>query len=661
MKLADTKVMDNTLDKRFLIPSVISIGMIPLIMREHVYNTHLTNQTWFAPQPTDTDFYLFYKQWTTVILAGICLILLLVRSKRNYEELPWNWKQFSPALVYMAFVMISAIFSIRPLFAFAGGYEMMHSALALLSYMVILYYTYTCIVSADHVIWLFRYSSIFICIEIILCFCTAAGFNFMNTQFFKALIVSPKRFKSLASLTVADSVAGTLYNADYLSMYVPIVVPMLIVLAVLEKDKWRRWLSVIFAGMAVFSQYKASTAGLLGMIGAFVIGWLIIASRKRKSMIISLAIVGIIIAAAVCSVAFVPAVHDRVALQFAHVKGKEDSDVPIKSIKTGNKNNGVRFVMKDGRTLRFTFFLNTDLKVQIHAWDGDGKKLETSCINEDDQVYVIDDERFSDMFFMRDDSIGISTIDVVMKDDARSIDPALVTTSEDVSSGSYTDEAQEQVTDHVADAAHELFGEYQGYCAYAFTNSLEVNGKSITDYYFVTWAGKATSLPQKDMGEVYEIFPNGFWSGRGYIYNRTLPLLKKYIFKGAGADNFVMAFPQSFFVRDNYIEGKYNSVDVKPHCYYLQLWVQEGFIAFVAVMIFVFGYLIQCIGLYRKTDRNDNLAMFGFAVAVSITGYMISVIAIDSNSCTAPVFWTVLGVGMGINRLMKSRNIVDKK
>ena len=44
-----------------------------------------------------------------------------------------------------------------------------------------------------------------------------------------------------------------------------------------------------------------------------------------------------------------------------------------------------------------------------------------------------------------------------------------------------------------------------------------------------------------------------FASSRGYIWSRTIPLLKETLFIGTGADTFVIAFPQ-----DDYI-GKINS------------------------------------------------------------------------------------------------------
>lgn len=55
-----------------------------------------------------------------------------------------------------------------------------------------------------------------------------------------------------------------------------------------------------------------------------------------------------------------------------------------------------------------------------------------------------------------------------------------------------------------------------------------------------------------------------------------------------------------------------NSVDVKPHCFYLQIWVEEGFVALVAILVLIFGYLIQSTRLYRCVKKDDHLVSVGF-------------------------------------------------
>ena len=162
-------------------------------------------------------------------------------------------------------------------------------------------------------------------------------------------------------------------------------------------------------------------------------------------------------------------------------------------------------------------------------------------------------------------------------------------------------------------------------------------------------------LPQKNKGEVIHAFHNGFWNGRGPIYNRALPLLKKNIFVGSGADNYIMVYPQRDYVLDYYLNNGSNTLNVKPHSYYIQLWIQEGFTAFAAAIVFFFWYLCSAVKKYRKITNDDHVGVMGFAIMTGIIGYLIAVIANDSTICTAPMFWIFLGLGWGINSLHKEK------
>ena len=81
------------------------------------------------------------------------------------------------------------------------------------------------------------------------------------------------------------------------------------------------------------------------------------------------------------------------------------------------------------------------------------------------------------------------------------------------------------------------------------------------------------------------------------------------------------------------------------------MWIQEGFIAFAALMVFSAWYVCDCIKKYRKVTREDHSGIIGIAIMTGVIGYLIAVIANDSTICTAPVFWTVLGLGWGIDSL----------
>lgn len=602
MKLAKPK-KEKVFDKRFLIPSIIAMGFVPLIMKEHTYNTHLENEDWFAiGNTTATDFFLFWKQWTVIVLAAVCLLILFIRVKQCHEKLPWEKKAFITLIIFGICVIISACFAKKPLFAWAGGYDMFQSSLAILSYVVIFYYTYSCIKGPDYVIYLLKGSEIGITIELVLCFFQAIGHDLLSTTFGKILVTSPSRWKNLDSLTLSQSMYGTIYNPDYLSMYLPIVIPIIIGLFIVEKKTgWKIFHALVFA-LSLFVLAKGPSSCVIAVAGEALIIFIILCTRDKKLLASCLVMIACIIFAGT-SLVFRSSDYIKARADFAWSASiKEDSDVPIKNITTGSADDGVTVELKDGKTYRFTFSLSDGKIKDLKVFDGADTELQLTETNTDNQTYGFTDtaEQAEGVYFYRDDSMML---------------PRLMFVKDGV--------------------------------AFPFVDSDVYSSSGKKEYYLMSTAGRCVRLPQKNKGKVYEVFSNGFWSGRGPIYNRSLPLLKKYMIVGAGADNYIMVYPQRDYILDYYLNGGANNLNVKPHSYYLQVWIQEGFIALVCVMVFFFWYLCMGVKKYRKAVISDHSSVIGLLLMTGVIGYLIAVIANDSTICTAPVFWTVLGAGWG--------------
>lgn len=141
-------------------------------------------------------------------------------------------------------------------------------------------------------------------------------------------------------------------------------------------------------------------------------------------------------------------------------------------------------------------------------------------------------------------------------------------------------------------------------------------------------------------------FGESFASGRGYIWSRTLPLLKNTVFTGYGPDTFVYVFPQ------NDITGKLNygaiwTVIAGPHNWYLQEATGSGLISLVCLLIFFGWYGINVIKDNRNPDGKKRILSAGILLAV--TGYLTAGIFNDSVVSVSPVFWMLLGAGTALN------------
>ena len=611
MKLVKQQTEKPLLNKRYLIPSIIAIGFIPLIMKEHTYNTHLENEDWFAiGNSTATDFFLFWKQWAVIILALVCLLILLVRAKYYYETLPWDKKAFIPMVIYCVFVILSACFAKKPLFAWAGGYDMFQSAPAILSYVVIFYYTYSCIKSYDHVLYLLRGAEIGFTIELVLCFFQAIGHDLIATTVGKILVTSPARWNNLSSLTLSKDMYGTIYNTDYLSMYMPIVIPIIIGLFIVEKKIRLKIFHALVLALSIVVLAKCQSSCIIAISGVILIIFILICTRNKKLMISGLVMITCILFALLAIIFNSSDYYKAKTNLLWDVSDSEDSNVPIKSIITGSTTDGITVELKDGRTYRFTFSLSDGLIKNLKVYNKAGNELQLTETNKDNQTYIFSDtsEQDENIYFFRDDSMMIPRL-MFVKD------------------------------------GHTF--------PFVDSNVYETSNKK--RYYLMSTAGRCVRLPQNDKGEVYDVFGKLFWNGRGPIYNRSLPLLKKYMIIGAGADNYIMVYPQRDYILDYYLYDGINSLNVKPHSYYLQVWIQEGFIAFACVIIFFFWYLCIAVKKYRKTVFSDCSSVIGLILMAGVIGYLIAVIANDSTICTAPVFWTSLGAGLGLIEIEKTK------
>lgn len=183
---------------------------------------------------------------------------------------------------------------------------------------------------------------------------------------------------------------------------------------------------------------------------------------------------------------------------------------------------------------------------------------------------------------------------------------------------------------------------------------LNIEGKDIE---FVKYEGRLQVVGYNGLItdiEYPEIFGfkgrESFASGRGYIWSRALPLLKKAVFLGYGPDTFTYIFPQ------NDIAGKLNYGAIwviigKPHNWYLQIALGSGVLSLALLLCFIVWFIIKSMKfLITHTDRKDSGRTSGERIMISallsaVIGYLIAGIFNDSVVAVSPIFWMMLGFG----------------
>ena len=140
-------------------------------------------------------------------------------------------------------------------------------------------------------------------------------------------------------------------------------------------------------------------------------------------------------------------------------------------------------------------------------------------------------------------------------------------------------------------------------------------------------------------------------SGRGYLWYKTLGMMKSTLVIGNGPDTYVMKFPHADAFKENF-----NKITDKPHNLYLQIGVNQGLIALLAFLFlntYAFWKFWKQID-FKFSSRLDQILLM---LDASIFGYLMTSIFNDSVVSVAPIYWAMLGIFLSI---MVSRKDMDK-
>ena len=125
-----------------------------------------------------------------------------------------------------------------------------------------------------------------------------------------------------------------------------------------------------------------------------------------------------------------------------------------------------------------------------------------------------------------------------------------------------------------------------------------------------------------------------FGSGRGFIWSRTIPMIKETIFIGHGPDTFAIYFPQwDLAGKINGLRNPNTMVD-KPHNWYMQIAVNTGLLSMISIVSFILVYCYKVLLLYIKSPNKDCLILqsvtFSAVISYCIAGFFNdSVVAVS--------------------------------
>lgn len=581
---------------KVFIPIILLMGFIPLIVHTYSYNSNLSQFNWFpSGADSQTDFFFGWKMITIIVVGIVMAGILFYQYFKKKQGLRFE-NAFYFLFFYAMFVAMSALFSSYKYWVVRGSYELFEPVWVVFVYILLCYYTYHFVQEEQQVKFILCGAGIGMAVVTLIGVFQYFGMDFFKTGFGKHLITNPSWWDNLDSLSfnmLEGTSYTTLYNPNFLSFYFGMLIPLLVCVFIAAKRAWQRVLIIVAEVLCLIClKGSRSDTGWMALVVGGVILALVLLSRKKKAFCVALAIMLIGGVAAVA------------------VGSKTDVGIQIKNTIVGTFRIDDRYAVRDIDTGTDSVMLNvrgnkmyvsytTDESGVIvpNCTDENGQTLELAMTDADNQIYVINDERFA----------GGSIQPILLGDDNI---PAISVT-------------------------------YDG-IAWDFVETQEAG------YCYLNKAGKLVKWEQIKNAKLLN---EDAMSYRGHMWNVTIPLLGKHVLIGSGANTYMFEYPQDDYLGQAYIYG-FNSYEVKAHCWYLQQWVESGLIGTLALLIFMAWYAVQSIRIYRRVDLHESLSWIGFGLFAAVLVYLIAGIANDSNVCTAPVFWGMLGLGMATNRML---------
>lgn len=432
--------------------------------------------------------------------------------------------------------------------------------------------------------------------------------DILRTDFGRWLMLSSEDYKNPDAQISFNFPLGqvylTLYNPNYIGTYVVLISPVFLMLAFTRKKIYSILLNIgIYVCLIVCMLGSGSRAGLIAVAASLLL-LLIIFNKKLlkflpEAIIVLVLLIGILYT-------YNNYTNGNLSTRLKQAIDIEKSEYSLQSIETTDEAIEIKY--KDN-TLKVSHILDPENSyLDFSLVDGNDIPINYGVGSDEEagELHItISDERFSDISF--------------------------------------------------------TFSCPNGYPQYFFN----IAGKSWdfvyydNSYYLLNKKGRIDKPNNSESTSLLGKYDRSF-SGRGFLWSRTIPLLKDNIILGSGPDTFMLVFPNNDYVALSN-SGYEDLIVTKPHNMYLQTAVQTGVLSLICFLVFYFWYFVYSIKVFKKADKSNYITMVGIGILAGTFGYMVVGIINDSMIVTAPLFWALIGIGLAIDFIIKRDKIFAVK
>ncbi|MDU1339592.1 MAG: O-antigen ligase family protein [Clostridium butyricum] len=595
----------------FFFPIALVLTIVPLIVRMRISEPDEDTLKLYGSS-ANSDLFTQNKEICLIFLSAIILIIAITCFKKFYEKKDKLINiMIICSLVFLGFTFLSALFSKYKHVAFWGIYDRSEGFITIACYILLFIYSIYTFKKTE------EFKFILIPILILVYINGFLGlFQFFGSDLIKTslggLIAIPSSYNidpsKLSLAYESGTIYGTLYHYNYVGSFTSLVLPILFGACVIEDDIFLKLLSMGGSLVGLWLLFgSTSRAGIIGFgsiifFACIFFGKLLL--KKKKALLITLACLGVF----------------AVGLNFA-TSGKIFRRIPS--------------LVADGLSL---FKDNSDFDYRQH--------IPVQNIQHIDNNVVLT---------LPSDTLTISyeNNDYLFRNSKNEVIDYKSEFNSKIKAYDYT----------TTDANFSNISFRSGKIKSKIKNDglmLILNGSN--EFMFITRDDNSMHLiDPKTLEEIDLDFPKtiGFngkeklASSRGYIWSRSIPLLKDTLILGSGPDTFSFDFPQHDLLGKFYAYGTTNMIISKAHNLFLQIGLNNGVVALIAFVILILIYIVDSFRLYALKNKYDQKQILGSILALSILGYLFTGIFNDSVICVAPIFWIILGVGVAVNFINK--------
>lgn len=618
MRAANT--MSN-IDKLYGVMLAVIVGIMPLVLR-FTMRTTSPDLEFLFPHTSHPDVFTIWKA-VYLVVPALVIVFFCVSGWFLGGKLPDFKSIFRRApiilsVIYLVFVIISAIASPYPHTAWFGTIHRAEGALMWIVYFIAFIAAMFYVQDPKYtkpILWGLAFSSILMGA---IGAGQLVGRDFFNTRLAAMIIVGGTGISEIG--TVFTIAHGTLFNPNTFGKYTAMVAPILLLVGIVYDGKsYIKW-SILLGGalMLVGVFASGSLGGLIGIaaaVAAIIITCIcrfvyIMVKRENianKAILNRIGIMsGAVVVLITLAVLFVPPLNERITFLLSRLEAAAvaESEITDRAVFLGDT-----MVIYQGTDRVFSLTVHTIDTNELHNWvtvrDGYGQEVPIEDLAQAEDGTLM--YTFAVPGFRRVTISRGSTMFIVSLRPNRS--EGFILTLEN--------------------------GRLYGY-----TRRIEHEARVDLSQAVPAWGFEGRET---------------WGSSRGYIWSRSFPLMPSRTIIGSGPDAFINVFPNHDMSGLNLaFRNPFQIVD-KAHNIFIQTWISTGGISAIALYgLFAHYLFVTFIGLIKS--KGEPIFVYGLRLGLlaGVSGFVMSSMATDSTIGSTGVFFVLLGMGYGINEYLKA-------